>query len=86
MPGSEDVLAEIQRILVDDFNVLPPVRPEVRLVRDLHLDSMELTALAVGLERRFGVSLTLEETVGVSTVADLAGVVSSRMSFQGRSG
>jgi acyl carrier protein len=73
------VLAEIQRILVTDLDARAPVLPEQRLLGDLHLDSMELIALAVGLENRFRVALTEADTAGVSTVADLAEAVSRRI-------
>lgn len=74
-----EVLVEIQRILVSELNAAPPVLPQHRLIGDLHLDSMELIALAVGLENRFRVALTEEDTAGVSTVDDLAAVVSRRI-------
>ncbi|RYE93409.1 MAG: acyl carrier protein [Myxococcales bacterium] len=52
--------------------------PDARLLDDLHLDSLELTVLAVGLEDHFRVKLSEHDTLGIVTVADLARLVARR--------
>ena len=81
-PREDDVrqqaLAEIRRILGEELAVTAGVEPGQSLVADLHLDSMELLTLAVGLENRFRVKLSEEDAAGVQTVGDLARHVASR--------
>jgi len=82
-PPSEDelrrqALEAIRRLLVEELAVVPSVEPGQSLVGDLHLDSMELITLAVGLEDRFRVKLSEADAAGVTTAGDLAGLVARR--------
>jgi acyl carrier protein len=70
-PLEVQVLAEIRRIFATDLERDEPVELTHDLLRELHVDSMAAIVLAVGLEDRFRVKLTEEDTVGVLTVADL---------------
>jgi acyl carrier protein len=74
-----EVVAEIRRILGEELEWKGPVEPGHELLRDLQLDSLGLTVLAVGLENRFRVKLSEEDSVGLSTVEDLARLVSARV-------
>ena len=76
----QQALGEIRRILGEELAVAAAVEPEKALVADLHLDSMELLTLAVGLENRFRVKLNEADSAGVKTVDDLAGLVARRVS------
>ena len=73
------VLAEIRRIVTQELEWMGPVEPEQHLMRDLQLDSLGLTVLAVELENRFRIRLSVEDSVGVSTVSDLMRLVAARM-------
>lgn len=75
-----DVVAEIRRILGEELEWKGAVEPSHDLLKDLQLDSLGLTVLAVGLENRFRVKLSEEDSVGIVTVADLARLVSTRVS------
>ncbi len=75
----QQALAEIRRILGEELAVAAGVEPAQALVADLHLDSMELLSLAVGLENRFRVKLSEADSAGVVTVGDLAGLVARRV-------
>lgn len=75
-----EVVAEIRRILVEELEWKGPVEPSQELLRDLQLDSLGLTVLAVGLENRFRVKLSEEDGVGIHTVKDLAKLVVTRVS------
>ena len=72
------VLAEIRRIVSQELDWRGPVEPGHHLMRDLQLDSLGLTVLAVELENRFRLRLSVEDSVGVSTVGDLMRLVASR--------
>jgi len=72
------VLDAIRTIARTELEMERPISPEDDLLRDLALDSLGLTVLAVGLENRFRVKLSEEDAAGVQTVADLARHVASR--------
>jgi acyl carrier protein len=74
-----DVVAEIRRILGEELEWKGAVEPTHDLLKDLQLDSLGITVLAVGLENRFRVKLSEEDAAGVLTVADLARLVSRRV-------
>ncbi|EPX61353.1 Acyl carrier protein [Cystobacter fuscus DSM 2262] len=74
------VLDEIRRIVSQELEWSGPVEPVHHLMRDLQLDSLGLTVLAVELENRFRIRLSMEDSVGVVTVGDLMHLVASRVS------
>jgi acyl carrier protein len=73
-----EVLAEIRRIAADELEWKGAVEPGHDLIRDMQLDSLGLTVLAVGLENRFRIRLSEEDAQEVRTVADLSKLVSQR--------
>jgi acyl carrier protein len=78
MATDEAVFAEIQRLgreVLQDERVLAPSH---RLIEDLQLDSMTMTALAVGLEDRFQVILTDVPPGNIITLGDLASWVARK--------
>nr|AYM52860.1 acyl carrier protein [Myxococcaceae bacterium MCy9487] len=74
-----EVMAEIRRIAREELEFEGVVEPSHDLLRDMHLDSLGLTVLAVGLENRFRVLLSEEDAQGVRTVEDLARLVAGRV-------
>lgn len=72
------VLLEIRRIVSQELDWQGAVEPAHHLMRDLQLDSLGLTVLAVELENRFRIRLSMEDSVGVSTVGDLMRLVAAR--------
>ncbi len=78
------VLAEIRRVFTEQLEWEGgPVEPSQHLLKDLQLDSMGLTVLAVELENRFRIRLSPEDSAQVSTVGDLARLVAARASQEG---
>lgn len=77
-PTEEQVLAEIRRIAAAELEITRPVQSGDGLIEDLRLDSLGLIVLAVGLEDRFRVKLTEEDSAQINTVQDLARLVASR--------
>lgn len=73
------VLDEIRRIVSQELEWSGAVEPAQHLMRDLQLDSLGLTVLAVELENRFRIRLTMEDSAGVVTVGDLVRLVVSRL-------
>ncbi len=74
-----EVVEEIRRILREELEWKGRVEPSHDLLKDLQLDSLGLTVLAVGLENRFRVKLSEEDAEGLSTVEDLAKLVVTRV-------
>lgn len=74
-----EAVAEIRRIAREELEFEGAVEPSHDLLRDLQLDSLGLTVLAVGLENRFRVLLSEEDAQGVRTVEDLARLVAARV-------
>ena len=72
------VLDEVRRIAAEELEWTRPVLPTDDLLRDLQLDSLGLTVMAVGLENRFRVRLTEEDSAGILTVQDLMRLVATR--------
>jgi len=73
-----EVLSEIRRIAAAELELERTIEPSDDLIRDLQLDSLGLTVLAVGLEDRFRVKLTEDDSGRVTTVGDLAALVANR--------
>jgi acyl carrier protein len=78
-----EVLEIIRTIARTELEMERPIVPEDDLLRDLALDSLGLTVLAVGLENRFRVKRSEEVAAGVQTVGDLARHVSARTQVSG---
>ena len=78
MASEAQVLEAIRAIVRSELEMERAVGPEDDLLRDLALDSLGLTVLAVGLENRFRVKLSEEDAAGVQTVGDLARHVAAR--------
>jgi acyl carrier protein len=79
------VLFEVRRILSQELDWRGAVEPSHHLMRDLQLDSLGLTVLAVELENRFRIRMSVEDSVGVSTVGDLMRLVASRTAGESQS-
>jgi acyl carrier protein len=73
-----EVLETIRALARTELELERPIGPGDDLLRDLALDSLGLTVLAVGLENRFRIKLTEEDAAGVRTVGDLARQVAQR--------
>ena len=73
------VLAELRRIARDELEHPHEVSPAQRLQEDLHLDSMAMIIVAVGLENRFRVKLQEEDAGSLLTVGDLIALVVRRV-------
>jgi acyl carrier protein len=54
------------------------LRPEMRLVGELQLDSLKLLTLAIEVENRFRVRLDDRDETSIETVADLVAAIRRR--------
>jgi acyl carrier protein len=74
----EQILAEITRSLVDDFEVDPAlVRPEARLREDLDLDSIDAVDLSVKMQELTGRRVEESRLRAIRTVADIVDTIAA---------
>jgi len=52
-----------------------PLRPELRLVEDLELDSLDLATLAMEVEEHFGILIDPEDEERIQTLGDLVAAI-----------
>lgn len=78
VPTRDEVIAEIQRVCREELELERALSASDDLLKDLELDSMGLIVVAVGVENRFRVKLSEEDSVGVRTVGELAELVVRR--------
>lgn len=84
MSESDDaILTGIAEVAREHLKWTAPLRPEMRLVEDLRLDSLHLLTLAVEVENRFRVRLDPEDEEGIATVGDLAATVRRKLGTGG---
>ncbi len=74
-PSPAEVIDALTSLLHNEVDAKAVVRPESDLLRDLRLDSLTLMTLVVGLEDRFRVTLSEEDSEGIRTVGELAALV-----------
>lgn len=81
MPKSDDktILQGIATLAREKLNVDLELRPDMRLVEDLALDSIRLMTLAMEIEDRFEICLDEDDEEGIVTVADLVDVVEKKL-------
>ncbi len=77
------VLEEIRRIARVDLEFTADISPAARLNEDLHLDSMAMIVVAVGLENMFRVKLQEEDAGSIVTIGDLVKLVVQRVGESG---
>ncbi len=75
----EEILQAISEVARDKLDLDGELRPDMRLVEDLQLDSIRLLTLAMEVEDRFKICLDEEDEEAIVTVADLAGVVRRKL-------
>jgi len=74
----DQILAEITRALVDDFDVDPAlVRPKARLREELDLDSIDAVDLSVKMQELTGRRVAESSLRAIRTVADIVDTVAA---------
>jgi acyl carrier protein len=78
VPSADEIIAAIDKILVDQFELeAGQVVPDARLRDDLDLDSLDGADMMVAIEKKFGVRLDDKIARTFSTVGDIHGYVRS---------
>ena len=73
------ILEGIAEVVRQRLDWKGPLTMDMRLVEDLHLDSVRLLTLAAEIENRFRVLLDEADEAGIQTVADLVAVVRRKL-------
>ncbi len=75
----EEILAGVASVVREHLHLAGELRPDLRLVEDLKLDSIKLLTLAVEVENRFRIRLDEADEAGIVTVADLVAAIGRRL-------
>jgi acyl carrier protein len=71
----DEILAAIEEVARLHVGFTGALRPEMRLVEDLELDSLKALTLALEVENRFRICIDPELEAKLETVGDLVGAV-----------
>jgi acyl carrier protein len=71
----EEILQGIETVAREHLNRSTRLRPEMDLVEDLELDSLQLLTLAVEVENRFRIYLEEKDEAAIRTIGDLVRTV-----------
>ena len=77
--NTDQILAVIEAVAREHVGFDGELRPELRLVEDLELDSLKALTLAVEVENRFRICLDPEIEARINTVGDLVSTVSAQL-------
>ena len=73
------MLDKVRKMLSEQLNVsVDKIKPESRVIEDLGADSLDVVEMLMLLEDEFNVTVSDEESVKLSTVADIVKVIESK--------
>ena len=70
-----EILAGVAAVAREHLDWTSDLRPEMRLVEELQLDSLKLLTLAIEVENRFRICLDEADETGIVTVGDLVAAI-----------
>lgn len=79
------ILVEIERLARthldagERIDARGTLRPDMRLVEELELDSLDLTSLAIEVEDHFRITLDAEEEERIETLGDLVAAIGRQL-------
>jgi len=76
---SMETFDQVKEVIVEKLGVdADKVTPEARFVEDLGADSLETVELIMGLEDKFGISISDEDAEGIRTVQAAVDYIGSK--------
>ncbi|MGE5234292.1 MAG: acyl carrier protein [Acidobacteriota bacterium] len=82
-PSRTEILAGVAAVAREHLGFEGELRPDLRLVDALRLDSLRRLTLAVEVENRFRVRLEPEDEAAIDTVGDLVAAVGRKLAAPG---
>lgn len=74
-----DTFEQIKEVIVEKLGVdADKITPDARFVEDLGADSLETVELIMGLEDKFGLTISDEEAEGIRTVQAAVDYINSK--------
>lgn len=78
--ATSDLFEKIREILVAQLAVKPElVKPESTLNDDLGSDSLDAAEIIIALEEKFGVKISDDEAIKITTVSEIIELVSKKL-------
>lgn len=74
-----NVLNDLNQILQDRYVTDKPVDPNVHLLKDLEMDSLDIMDMIMEVEDRFDITITNGDMLHIQTLNDLAILVKDKM-------
>ena len=73
------MLDKVRKMLAEQLNIsVDKIKPESRVIEDLGADSLDVVEMLMLLEDEFNVTVSDEESVNLSTVADIVKVIEGK--------
>ena len=80
MDPALDVPTRVRRLVAEEsWAQLPAVKPESRLADDLAMDSLDIVALTLAVEKEFDLQIPDEDAQRLLTVQDVVAYVEGRL-------
>lgn len=75
-----EIIEKAKEVLANEFEVdIETITPEAPLKETLDLDSLDLVDVVVLVEQNFGVTLTANDFIGVTTFGDFYKMLNKKM-------
>lgn len=76
----EEIVEKVTDVLVDEFEIeISKITPEASLKDTLEIDSLDIVDLVVLIEQNFGIKLTSQDFVGITTFQDFCNLLNRRI-------
>jgi acyl carrier protein len=76
----EEIVEKVTDVLVDEFEIeISKITPEASLKDTLDIDSLDIVDLVVLIEQNFGIKLTSQDFVGITTFQDFCNLLNRRI-------
>lgn len=76
----EEIVEKVTDVLVDEFEIeISKITPDASLKDTLDIDSLDIVDLVVLIEQNFGIKLTSQDFVGITTFQDFCNLLNRKI-------